>query len=104
MRISALFAFLPWLSSGGRCDAPPAAAGEKLMRYDAIFISAGLICLLIGMSVGIWMGVREDILYAPAHAHLNLVGWVTLCLYGLIHRAYPSLAAAKLAPVQLWLA
>ena len=74
------------------------------MRYDVIFIVAGLICVLCGMGFGIWMGVQADFTYAPAHAHLNLVGWVTLTLYGLIHRAYPALAAAKLAGVQMLLA
>ena len=74
------------------------------MRYDAIFITTGLVCVLAGMAFGIWMGIGGDFTYAPAHAHLNLVGWVTLSLYGLMHRAYPALATAKLAPAQLVLA
>ena len=74
------------------------------MRYDVTFITAGLLCVLAGMAFGIWMGIGGDFTYAPAHAHLNLVGWVTLSLYGLMHRAYPALRTAKLAPVQLVLA
>src|SRR5262245_2318781 len=71
------------------------------MRYPVIFIAAGLICLLIGEGFGIWMSqVPERFPLHPAHAHLNLAGWVTLALYGLIHRAYPELATAKPAPVQ----
>lgn len=41
----------------------------------------------VGMSAGIWMGIAEDFTVAPAHAHLNLLGWVTMMLYGLYHRA-----------------
>ena len=74
------------------------------MRYDSIFISAGLICVLAGMSFGLWMGGANDFTLAPAHAHLNLVGWVTLSLYGLMHRAFPALSSAKLAPFQCGLA
>ncbi|MEJ0060694.1 MAG: hypothetical protein WDM79_14455 [Terricaulis sp.] len=74
------------------------------MRYDAIFIIAGLLCLLCGEGLGIWMGVHENFTLAPAHAHLNLVGWVTLSLYGLIHRTYPGLKTSRLAPVQCVLA
>jgi hypothetical protein len=71
------------------------------MRYPMIFIAAGLICLLIGEAYGIWMSqAPERFPFSPAHAHLNLTGWVTLALYGLIHRAYPDLATARLAPIQ----
>lgn len=71
------------------------------MRYPMIFIAAGLICLLIGEGFGMWISqAPERFPLHPAHAHLNLAGWVTLALYGLIHRAYPELATAKLAPVQ----
>lgn len=33
------------------------------------------------------MGIAQDFTLAPAHAHLNLLGWVTMALYGLYHRA-----------------
>ena len=76
------------------------------MRYPAIFITVALLCLLVGESFGVWisqdMGAREQL--HPAHAHLNLVGWVTLTLYGLVHRAFPALATAKLAAAQCILA
>jgi len=71
------------------------------MRYPVIFIATGLLCLLVGEAFGIWMSQDPDrFSLAPAHAHLNLAGWVTLALYGLIHRAFPALATAKLAMVQ----
>jgi hypothetical protein len=74
------------------------------MRYDIMFIGAALICLLVGEGFGIWMGVHQDFVLAPSHAHLNLVGWVTLTAYGLVHRAYPALAGSRLAPYQCALA
>ena len=36
--------------------------------------------------LGIYMGMHEDFTLAPVHAHINLLGWVTLALYGLYHR------------------
>lgn len=75
-----------------------------MKRYDVIFISAALLCLILGEGLGMWMGKTGDFTFAPAHAHLNLVGWVTLVAYGLIHRAYPALAASRLAAVQCVLA
>lgn len=74
------------------------------MRYDIIFIAAALACLVVGESMGLWMGAAHDFALRPVHAHLNLVGWVTLALYGLIHRAYPGLAQSRLAGAQCALA
>jgi hypothetical protein len=71
------------------------------MRYPAIFITVALLCLLVGEAFGMWISQSPDRFpLHPAHAHLNLAGWVTLCLYGLVHHAYPQLASAKLAPLQ----
>jgi hypothetical protein len=47
---------------------------------------AGL-AALGGMVLGIVMGLSQDFTLAPSHAHLNLLGWVTLALYGLYHRS-----------------
>ncbi|MBS0386019.1 MAG: hypothetical protein JSS00_11785 [Proteobacteria bacterium] len=75
------------------------------MRYSTIFIVAGLLCLLVGEGFGIWMSQSPDRFpLHPAHAHLNLAGWVTLALYGLIHHAFPNLGKARLAPIQCALA
>lgn len=70
------------------------------MRYDFILIMTGVLCLLVGEGVGIWMGTNQDFTFAPAHAHLNLLGWVTLSLYGFAHRVYPALAKSRLALAQ----
>jgi hypothetical protein len=52
---------------------------------------------IIGMAFGIVMGIRNDFTLAPAHAHLNLLGWVGLFLAGLYYQAVPNAAASKLA-------
>jgi hypothetical protein len=74
------------------------------MRYDIIFITAALACLLTGEMMGIWMGIAHDFTLSPAHAHLNLLGWVTLALYGLTHRADLAMSRSRVAPAQCALA
>lgn len=74
------------------------------MRYDIIFISTALLCLLVGESLGIHMGISQDFTLVPAHVHLNLLGWVTLAAFGLMHRAYPALGTSRMAAVQCVLA
>jgi hypothetical protein len=53
------------------------------------FIAAALMGIT-GMSLGIYMGIGQDFTLAPAHAHVNLLGWVTMMLYGLYHRGAPQ--------------
>lgn len=52
---------------------------------------------LCGMIWGVIMGASGDHSLSPAHAHLNLVGWVTLALMGGFYALNPRLAATKLA-------
>jgi hypothetical protein len=52
---------------------------------DFCFVIAAL-AGLGGMVMGIVMGISQDFTLAPAHAHLNLLGWVTMAIYGLYHR------------------
>jgi hypothetical protein len=40
----------------------------------------------------------------PTHVHLNLLGWVTLAMYGLIHQAFPVMRNSRLALAQFWMA
>ena len=74
------------------------------MRYDLIFITTALICLLVGEGLGVYMGISQDFLLVPAHVHLNLLGWVTLAAFGMMHRAYPALAQSRMAAAQCVLA
>jgi len=55
---------------------------------------------LLGMVLGIVMGIRQDFVLMPAHAHLNLLGFVTLFLSALYYRVVPEAAANRLARYQ----
>ncbi len=55
---------------------------------------------LIGIVLGIVMGIRQDFVLMPAHAHLNLLGFVTMFLSALYYRVVPEAAASALARYQ----
>jgi uncharacterized membrane protein len=55
---------------------------------------------LIGILLGIVMGIRQDFVLMPAHAHLNLLGFVTMFLSALYYRVVPEAAASGLARYQ----
>lgn len=58
----------------------------KTMRISDFCFIAAAVAALVGMALGIAMGISQDFNLAPAHAHLNLLGWVTMAIYGLYHR------------------
>src|ERR1700709_707850 len=69
----------------------------------SLMMRVSVVVLLAGMLAGIDMGIRQDFVLAPAHAHLNLVGGVLLFLFGLYYRLIPAARHATLAKVQGWL-
>lgn len=73
------------------------------MSLPRSFLLLALTYALAGMALGIHMGIGQDFAAAPVHAHINLVGWVTMALFGLIHRSFPTLAKSRLAWPQFWI-
>lgn len=67
------------------------------------FIKLASIFLIIGISLGIYMGIAEDFKYGDLHAHINLVGWVTTGIYGLVYSFFPKMGSNKLAKIHFWL-
>lgn len=68
-----------------------------MKRVDIYFLELAALLLLAGAALGIKMGASQDFQMTPVHAHLNLVGWASLALFGLVYRAYPQLAQRRLA-------
>ena len=59
--------------------------------------------VLVGMGWGIQMAASHDHSAMPAHAHLNLLGWVSLFLFGVDYHMHPSIEFSRLAAVQAWM-
>ncbi|MDF1607357.1 hypothetical protein PZ897_04110 [Hoeflea sp. YIM 152468] len=68
------------------------------------FFAAGVISVTLGMLWGIQMAISGDHTLHGAHAHLNLVGWVTMGLFGIYYTLTPAAAATRLAKLHLALA
>ncbi len=68
------------------------------------FLLCGTVAVLIGMAWGIQMAATGDHGLSPAHAHLNLLGWVTFAIYGFYYHLVPTASASRLAWVHFGLA
>ena len=54
------------------------------------FLRLGVLSALVGMSLGVWMGANEDFVLRPVHAHINLLGFASMMLFGLFYRSFPA--------------
>jgi hypothetical protein len=68
-----------------------------ISRLPSTCFKIGSFTALIGVSMGIYMGVFEDHALAPVHVHLNLIGWVSLFLFGLFYKSHPAANGAAAA-------
>ena len=70
-----------------------------MKNIDRLFVLTGLIFLLVGMAFGLKMSATMDFSLHGLHAHLNLLGFVLMTLFGLCYRAWPKMQEGKLATV-----
>jgi hypothetical protein len=73
-------------------------------NVDLKFLLLAAVMLTAGVGLGIRMGIAHDFLLAPVHAHINLVGWASLALFGIVYRLYPDMAGSRLAGLHFILA
>ncbi len=63
------------------------------------FMATGAILALVGMGWGIQMSASHDHTLSPAHGHLNLIGFVSMSIFGIYYALSPAAAASRLAAV-----
>ena len=68
------------------------------------FMMLGVLSVVIGMAWGIQMSATHDHTLSPAHAHLNLLGWVTFSIFAFYYHAVPDAAQSLLARVHFGVA
>jgi len=76
------------------------ATENNLPCVAVIHLRAAAIYAVIGMGFGIYMGIKQDFSLVPAHAHLNVLGWLSIAIYGLVLAKFPEVAKSRLAQIQ----
>jgi hypothetical protein len=59
--------------------------------------------LIVGISMGLHMSISQDHTAIGAHAHTNLLGWVTMAIFGGYFALNPRKAETRLAKIQFWI-
>ncbi|MCS3841514.1 drug/metabolite transporter superfamily protein YnfA [Pseudomonas sp. JAI111] len=57
----------------------------------------------IGVVLGVVMGASGDHSLFAVHAHINLLGWVSMALFGLIGTVHPAMNEGRVATAQYWM-
>ncbi len=78
--------------------------------FAKTFIRASLLWFVAGISLGLAMAVHPAwVVYRPAHAHMNLVGFVVMMIFGVGYQMLPRffghpIHSRVLATAHVWLA
>jgi cbb3-type cytochrome oxidase subunit 1 len=73
------------------------------MTLSRGFLLTGAAYLVVGIVLGSYMGGSGDHTLAPVHAHINLLGFTLMTIFGLTYRVIPGLAEGLLPKVHFWL-
>jgi peptidoglycan/LPS O-acetylase OafA/YrhL len=73
------------------------------MTASTLSFRLAVLFVVVGIAMGIGMAASQNHAIMPAHAHLNLLGWVSLFLFGIYYERRPALDRSRLALVQVGL-
>lgn len=74
------------------------------MNISRNFILIAIIYACLGMSLGFFMGLSNDSSYMHLHAHINVIGWITMALFGLIYKNFPKMEESTIGKVHFYVA
>ena len=74
------------------------------MTISNTFLRFGVLALICGVSLGVWMGHNENFTLRSVHAHINLIGWASMMIFGFFYRLFPDAASGWLPKLHLGLA
>ncbi|MER8875596.1 hypothetical protein [Mesorhizobium sp. M0684] len=68
-------------------------------KVSELFFKTAIIFLILGIAAGLQMAISGDHGAFPAHAHINLLGWVTSAIFGGYYALNPAKAARRSAMI-----
>jgi peptidoglycan/LPS O-acetylase OafA/YrhL len=75
---------------------------EIAMKASSLSFQTAVLLAVAGMIWGIVMAASGNHSAMPAHAHLNLLGFVSLFLFGIFYHLHPAMDRGRMAIVQVW--
>jgi len=73
------------------------ASGKTRVWYRLAIVSC-----VVATALGLYMGMTGSHGLIPVHAHLNLLGWASLALTGILYDRFPAATTTRLYPIHFW--
>ena len=64
--------------------------GSRLIKISAVYF-------VIGVILGLYMSIAHSYVLSSVHVHINLLGWVSLALAGIIYTLFPESCFNKIS-------
>ena len=69
-------------------------------RISNLFFRTAILFLIVGIAIGLQMAISQNHNVIGAHAHINLLGWVTSAIFGVYYALNPAKAEGRLPLIQ----
>lgn len=76
----------------------------KMNEMTSLWARTALVWFLVTICFGMFMGMTKQFNYAPAHAHLGVLGWLSSAVFALIYAVAREGPAGAKAPFLHWAA
>jgi len=67
------------------------------------FLKLAAVFLVVGIALGLHMSIAHTRTLVSVHAHVVLMGWASMAVFGIAYRVWPGLDAGALPRVHFWL-
>ena len=69
--------------------------GVRLIQISVIYFA-------IGVSIGLYMSMAHNYALTGVHVHINLLGWASFALAGVIYHLFPAISKNLYAKLHFW--
>jgi len=67
-----------------------------------VWYRLAIVYFVVATGLGLYMGMTGEHGLIPVHAHLNLLGWASLALTGILYDRFPAATTTRLYPIHFW--
>ena len=71
-------------------------------RVAELYFKTAVVFFIVGVMIGLNMAISQDHSVIGAHAHCNLLGWVSMAIFGGYHALNPKKAERRIAMIQYY--
>src|SRR5690625_3652376 len=76
---------------------------ERVFKIGVKLIKISVVYFALGTLLGLYMSMTMNYVYTGVHAHMNLLGWTSLTLAGILYLIFPKAGESLSGKLHFWL-